>query len=267
MSNLVVRVLTAAVALPVVVLLVLWKERLGFGALVIGLAAGGLWEYVHMLLGELRRWQRLAIVATGTALAAALYARPDLAYAFCLGALVAGAVTVLLGPGPIPGAAGRLGAACFGIFYLGALSAPLALLHRQLPDGPLWVFVVFAATFANDTSAYFAGRAFGRHKLYPAVSPGKTVEGAVGGLCGTVAALFAARALFFPALSVADCLLVALPAAVLGPLGDLVESLIKRSAGVKDSGRLFPGHGGVLDRIDSVLFVSAWVYVYAAFLR
>jgi phosphatidate cytidylyltransferase len=150
---------------------------------------------------------------------------------------------------------------------VGVLSVPLALVHRQLPDGRLWVLTALAATFANDSGAYFAGRALGRHKLYPAISPAKTVEGAIGGLIACVGALFLARATFFRDLTVADCFLVAIPASILGPIGDLVESMLKRSAGVKDSGRLIPGHGGVLDRVDALLFVGAWVYVYAIHVR
>ena len=129
------------------------------------------------------------------------------------------------------------------------------------------VLLAIALTFGNDTGAYFAGRALGRHKLYPAVSPKKTVEGAVGGLVAGLVVMFVARATVVPWLTLRDCLLVAIPAAVVGPIGDLVESLIKRASGVKDSGRLIPGHGGVLDRIDALLFVAAWIYVYALHLR
>jgi phosphatidate cytidylyltransferase len=267
LSNLASRVLTAVVALPPLVLLVLWDVRPAFGALVMVCAGVGLCEYAAMLLGGMTRLWRILFVGLGTALALGLYVRPDLALPLVLGALLAGATLVLLQPGEIAGAAARLGIVGFGLGYLGALPASLALLHRQLADGPRWVFVVLLTTFASDTGAYFAGRALGRHKLYPAISPGKTIEGGIGGLAASVAAVFVARATFLPALSVLDVFCVALPAAVLGPIGDLVESMIKRSAGVKDSGRLFPGHGGILDRLDALLFVSAWVYMYARFLR
>ncbi len=133
--------------------------------------------------------------------------------------------------------------------------------------GALWVLLAIAVTFGNDTGAYFGGRGFGRHKLYPKVSPAKTVEGAVGGLRG-LAAHHVRRAR--DGRPLADgCRLpaVGLPAAVLGPIGDLVESMMKRSAGVKDSGHLMPGHGGMLDRIDALLFVGAWIYVYAVHLN
>jgi phosphatidate cytidylyltransferase len=267
MSNLASRVLTAVVALPPLGALVLWDVRQAFGALVIVCAAVGLVEYTGMLLSSMSRPARALVVGIGTALATGLYLRPDLGLLLVLGGLLAGATLVLLQPGEIAGAAGRLGIVAFGLGYLGMLPPTLALMHRDLPDGPRWVFVVLLTTFASDTGAYFAGRALGRHKLYPAISPGKTVEGGIGGVVASLAAVFVARATFLPTLTVADVFCVAIPAAILGPIGDLVESMIKRSAGVKDSGRLFPGHGGILDRLDALLFVSAWVYAYAVYLR
>jgi phosphatidate cytidylyltransferase len=177
------------------------------------------------------------------------------------------ATAILAHPGEITGATSRLGIAVFSVFYLGGLSAPLALLQRDVAAGPFWVFVAIAVTFANDTGAYFAGRTLGRHKLYPAISPSKTVEGAFGGLAGGLIAAWICHLTFFPELTLRDCLLVGMPAAVIGPIGDLLESMIKRSAGVKDSGRMLPGHGGILDRIDALLFVSAWVYAYTTQLR
>lgn len=267
MSNLASRVLTAVVALPLLTGLILWNQRTGFGVLVIVASGLGMCEYAKMMLPRLAGAQRVTVIAAGALLTFALYLRPELALVWFLAALIAGATVVLLGPGEIPLAGGRAGIVVLGLVYVGGLTAPLALLHRQLPDGPYWVLTALAATFANDTGAYFSGRAFGRHKLYPTVSPGKTVEGAVGGLFFSVGTLFLARGTFLPTLTVADCLLVSIPASVLGPIGDLFESLLKRSAGVKDSSHLIPGHGGVLDRVDALLFVGAWIYVYAAFLR
>jgi phosphatidate cytidylyltransferase len=267
MSNLALRVLTAVVALPLLVALVAWREPLGFGSFVLLVSALALTEYTGIALPGAKRGLRGAVVAIGVGLAAALYLRPELAFVWVLAALVAVAALVLFQPGEIPGAIARLGAAGFGVFYLGALPVPLALLHRDVVDGSLWVGVAIVVTFANDTGAYFAGRALGRHKLYPTISPGKTVEGAVGGLVFGLGVLLALRAAVMHSLTIADCVWVAVPGAVLGPIGDLVESMIKRAAGVKDSGKLLPGHGGMLDRIDALLFVSAWVYVYALHIR
>ena len=267
MSNLASRALTAVVAIPLLAALILWSHRLGFGVLVMLCAALGMGEYTAMLLPRIARAQRVVIVATGSALTLALYFSPELALLWFVAALITCATVVLLAPGEIAGAGARAGIVALGLFYVGGLMAPLALLHRQLPEGPLWVLTALGATFANDTGAYFMGRAFGRHKLYPTLSPGKTVEGAVGGLVWCVGALFLIRATFFRSLGVADCVLVAIPASVLGPAGDLFESMLKRSAGVKDSSHLIPGHGGILDRLDAVLFVGAWVYAYAGFIR
>lgn len=267
MSNLLSRALSGVVALPLVGMLILWERRIAFGGIMTVCSIIGMLEYTAMMLPSVSKAHRAVLVAAGVGLTVGLYLRPELALLWFLGALIIGATSVLLAPGDIPGAGGRLGLAILGLVYVGGLTAPLALLHRTLPEGPLWVITAIASTFGNDTGAYFAGRGFGKHKLYPAISPGKTVEGAVGGLLATVLLLFVFRATFFRALTPADCLLVAIPGSILGPIGDLVESLMKRSAGVKDSGHLIPGHGGLLDRLDALLFVGAWIYVYAGFLR
>jgi phosphatidate cytidylyltransferase len=267
MSNLALRALTALVALPLIALLVLWREPLGFGALVWVVAGLALTEYATIALPEAPKLVRAGVVAIGVGLCAALSLAPGLALVWFLAAFVATATLVLLDPGEIGGAGRRLGAAALGIFYLGTLGAPLALLKRDEAHGAAWVLFAIAVSFGNDTGAYFAGRALGRHKLYPAVSPGKTVEGGVGGMAAGLLIMLVGRALFAPWLTIGDCLLVAIPAGIVGPIGDLVESLIKRAAGVKDSGRLLPGHGGMLDRIDALLFVSAWMYVYATYIR
>jgi phosphatidate cytidylyltransferase len=267
MSNLALRLLTAAVALPLLAALVAWREPLGFGSLLIVVVALCLIELTGFALPGVRRRLRVAVVAIGVALASAVYLHPQMTLVWGLGAFVAVAAAVLFEPGELAGAGARLGVATFAVFYLGLLAPPLALLHRDAADGPLWVGVAVGTTFANDTGAYFFGRALGRHKLYPTVSPSKTVEGAVGGLIGGLIALLGLHAALPQKLTWMDCVFVAVPGSVLGPIGDLVESLLKRSAGVKDSGKLLPGHGGVLDRIDALLFVGAWVYVYVLYLR
>jgi len=267
LSNLASRALSAVVAIPLLALLILWQHRIGFGGLVFVCSLIGMREFTAMMLPSISRTARWVLTLLGVGLTVALYFRPELALLWTLAALVAGATTVLLGPGEISGAGARLGLAILGLIYVGGLTAPLGLLHRLLPEGPRWVLTAIGTTFANDTGAYFAGRGFGRHKLYPTISPGKTVEGWFGGLVAAVGALFLFRATFFGGLTAADCLFVAVPAAILGPTGDLVESMLKRAGGVKDSGHLIPGHGGLLDRLDALLFVSAWVYAYAVYLR
>jgi phosphatidate cytidylyltransferase len=267
LPNLAQRLISAVVALPVIGALILWSEPWGFGALMLVVAAIGLREYGAITLAGADRRLRIGVIVLGVGLAAGLYALPAYAVVWMLAAFVGSAALVLFDPGEIPGAGSRLGIAAFGVFYLGLLCAPMAILQRDAPHGRAWVMLAIALTFGNDTGAYFAGRGLGRHKLYPAVSPAKTVEGAVGGMLAGLLIMLGARALFVPWLTIKDCLVAALPAGVIGPIGDLVESLIKRAFGVKDSGKLIPGHGGMLDRIDALLFVSAWLYVYTLYLR
>jgi phosphatidate cytidylyltransferase len=148
-----------------------------------------------------------------------------------------------------------------GVAYIGFLGAHLVLL-RELTDDGEWVFVAVFATFAADTAAYFVGRTTGSRQITPRISPGKTLEGSVAAFVAGVPAVFGL--MWLTGLDVDE--LELLPLAVLLPLvamvGDLAESLIKRGAGVKDASELVPGHGGFLDRLDSLLFTVPLVYYF-----
>ncbi len=147
----------------------------------------------------------------------------------------------------------------FGIFYIGLCAAHIVLL-RLLPGGVGWLAVLTAITIGSDTGAYYIGRRFGRRKLCPAVSPGKTIEGAVGGLLiGTLAALLVG-ALLPGQVSIFFCLMAGVILVPVGIIGDLTESVIKRATGSKDSGTLLAGHGGLLDRVDSLLLTAPTLY-------
>lgn len=165
--------------------------------------------------------------------------------------------------------------ACFsiaGIVYVGFCFAHLILLRFMAPDvvlatpvgdmtlGCAFLWVMFLGTWSSDTFAYFAGSFFGKHKMCPAVSPKKTVEGFLGGLVGTTAVVTALGCTLD--FSVPLMALLGVLLAITATVGDLAESIIKRYTGVKDSGRLIPGHGGVLDRFDSVMFTAPFVYYF-----
>jgi len=137
---------------------------------------------------------------------------------------------------------------------------PVVRLGISLPSGACMLFLVFAACWATDTAAYGVGRAWGRRKLWPSVSPGKTVEGSIGGLAASAVVVAAFGRLF--GLDLHSALVLGLLLGVTGQLGDLAESKLKRVAGVKDSGSLLPGHGGVLDRFDSFLLNAPVAYYY-----
>jgi phosphatidate cytidylyltransferase len=163
--------------------------------------------------------------------------------------------------GAFPGWAWTMG----GVLYIGWLLGYIVAL-RGLPDGRNWVFLALFCTFGSDTASFFVGRAIGKEKLAPSISPGKTWAGAIGGLGGAV--LVSLLFLLNHPLSLASQLnwwqavILGLLVSIFGQLGDLVESLLKRNTGVKDSGNLIPGHGGVLDRMDSVVFAVVIVYYW-----
>lgn len=152
-----------------------------------------------------------------------------------------------------------------GILYVGWLLGYLVAL-RGIEDGRSWVFYALFCTFGSDTAAFFIGRLVGRHKLAPSISPGKTWEGSLGGLLGAagISLLF----LLPTPVSLASqltwwqAILLGLLVSIFGQVGDLVESLFKRNVGAKDSGNLFAGHGGILDRIDSIVFAIVIVYYW-----
>jgi phosphatidate cytidylyltransferase len=149
-----------------------------------------------------------------------------------------------------------------GTLYAGWLLGLLVSL--RLADGRDWLYLVLFATFASDSAAYFTGRAFGRHKLAPGISPGKTWEGTIGGVAGAIiiALLFTLNTPLQLPLSYGQAIILGALISIGGQLGDLAESLLKRNTGVKDSGTLMPGHGGLLDRMDSIVFAGAVVYLY-----
>lgn len=162
-----------------------------------------------------------------------------------------------------PRATVAIGGTLLGIYWIGLAFGHVELL-RQLPHGSGVLIDVLVGTFVGDTAAYAGGRLFGRRKLAPRVSPGKTVEGLVCGMLGAILAVFIAG-LYQTWLTQGDALLLGVAVALFGPLGDLFESLVKREAGVKDAGTLFGAHGGALDRLDAAMFtVVAGYYIWLA---
>ncbi len=148
-----------------------------------------------------------------------------------------------------------------GILYVSWLLSHLVFI-RGWTDGERYIFYLLLIVWSGDTGAYYAGSFFGKHKLAPMISPKKTVEGALGGLAASLAASFIAKFTFLQHLSYRDCIVLALLMAVIAQLGDLCESMIKRGLDVKDSGKILPGHGGILDRVDGVMFAAPVLYYY-----
>lgn len=257
------RLATAAVAIPALWLIVYWLPSALFAGFIAAVAAVGLYEYFGMALPG-RRLDRAAGWALGMWVAAGvLSGRAEVWGAGLALTVVAGFVLALAQDGDLPAAVDRLGLTLLGVVYVGFLVAHVSLLRDQ-PEGWRWVlFTVFTA-MGSDSGGYFTGRAWGRHRLAPAVSPSKTVEGAAGAVAGAMAVGASCRAVFFPILTPLEALGLAVAVSLLAQLGDLGESLLKRAFGAKDSGWIIPGHGGILDRLDSLVFPIVFTYYYAA---
>ena len=274
------RVLSAIVFLPVLV----WLSRRGGGAFLLFLDATmvvTLWEfYLVMEAKGVNPSKRLGIFAA-LVLSTITYwwgpaGGPALG-AFLAALMIASALRELFRPEmsfPIYDIATTM----FGVFYVGWLMLHLLLL-RELPRqvalpesaGSHFLLYAFLLAWASDTGAYFVGLAWGKHRLAPRISPKKSVEGSIGGLLAAVGGAYLGRAWFVrdefghPYLGVGQTLALALLAGVAAQLGDLVESLLKRDARIKDTSNAIPGHGGVLDRFDSLLFCGPVLYYFLTF--
>lgn len=259
-ANLSARLATAAVGLPLLIALVGWAPAWLFGAAIFLLTLAALREYFAMAFPGCRRDQLLGVVL-GAALSLAVIL--DLAAAGPWPGLVLVAVfsASLFVQVKRRNAAGRIALTVVGSLYAGFLLAHWAQLFRQF-DGRAWVLWVLLVIMVGDTAAFFVGRHFGRRKLAPQISPGKTVEGAWAYLGGALLAGVLSGRVLFDDLSMLEIFLLSVALAILGQLGDLFESRIKRLFAVKDSGAVLPGHGGVLDRVDSLIFPAVLTTAY-----
>jgi phosphatidate cytidylyltransferase len=261
------RLLTAAVAVPSLWLFIQFAPPWSFATFIVVVTAIGLAEYFAMALPE-HMPERIAGTLCGLLVAAGVATRdPNLWGAGVSVTLVAGLAFLLARHDDLDAAVHRLGLHLLGVLYVGFF-VPHMILTRELPSGDGWRWVLFtvATVFGSDSGGYFAGRAYGRRKLMPQVSPKKTVEGAIGAIVGAVLAALLMHVLVHPSLAVGEVVALAIALSVLAQFGDLCESALKRAFGAKDSGWIIPGHGGILDRLDSLLFPFVFTYYYAAVL-
>ncbi len=254
------RWLTAIGLVPAFAVVVLFLPAVAFHATLLLVVAGGAWEWSRLAgLSPAPIWAAVVAGSLGFVLLSGAVPEGGLAwvgFAWWLAALVA--IVRFRGPArPVRGPA-RPVRALAGWLVLVPAGAALAEVHAGRPDGPALAMTLLVIVWAADTGAWFTGRRFGKTPLAPHVSPGKTWEGVAGGLAGAAAA--GAAAAWWLGRSWVELLAAAVLASGASVVGDLYESVAKRRAGVKDSGRLLPGHGGILDRIDGV---TAAAPVYA----
>lgn len=259
------RLLTAAVALPALWLVIwkLWDPV--FNGFILAVVAVALFEYASMAFPD-DRPARVAGVAFGLGVAGAVLTGALAWVGAALSVAVTGTLVFpLVRQGDLRADVVQIGLLLLGVLYVGFFIPHVCLL-RATPEGWRWVLFTVAGAMGSDTGGYFAGRWFGKRKLLPAVSPAKTVEGSGGAFVGAVlVAGLIAIVLGLPAGAV-EVVGLALAVSLLAQLGDLCESALKRAFGAKDSGWIIPGHGGILDRLDSLIFPFVFVYYWQAVL-
>jgi phosphatidate cytidylyltransferase len=257
---------TGVVVVPLLFALIAYGSAGMFNLLIVMVTLAGVAEYNRMLFG---RGLSLEKVETFLAAMLILWAAVVGDRIFLL-TLLSFSVMAILMLNLLSARRGlpdidRVGRVLLGVMYVPLLMSHFILI-RQTASGILWIFFILIMAFCGDIAAYYIGRRLGRRKLLPEVSPGKTVEGTIGLIAGSVAGALIFGQFFFPGVSIVHVMILGIVGSVTGQLGDLCESSIKRVAGVKDSGTLLPGHGGILDRLDCLMFITPFVYYYRVFI-
>ncbi len=254
------RVVSGLVLIPVVLGIVQYGSPLLFLVLVTAAVLAGWHEYVQLVD---RTGVRINPWVGGLLclLLVFCFYRNDYYLIWLAGAPMVLFVTWYASPAPLEKALNQVAFSFLGVVYVSGLMSYFILL-RGMEHGAHILFFLFMVIWPGDIAAYYVGKNIGKTPLAPKISPGKTVAGSVAGLGGSLAGGCAAKYLFYGALPFNHCLIIALICGIIGQIGDLAESLFKRSAGVKDSGSLIPGHGGVLDRLDSLMFAGPAFFMY-----
>jgi len=257
------RWLTGIIAVPVLIYLIGADQRWPFYTFLFIASIAALTEYYKIIISDLPGFVRWSSYLLTAFLFIAFFMRQVLfaPAIYSLWALAPLTYYMLTHPSPDQKWTADIGKAVLGPIYVVIPLAMLVLIDMR-PNGKIWIFFLLAVIFANDTGAFYFGRLLGKHKLYEAISPNKTWEGAVGGLIFSFAA--AMIFIFFLAVHKLNITLIflVLALAVTAQVGDLAESMLKRYHGIKDSGKILPGHGGLLDRIDSLLFCIPVLYLF-----
>lgn len=255
------RIYTILVLVPLLYAVIRYLPPLVFSGVVVLGGALALFEFYRLCFGDRSHFWMIGIGLTGFAALILGAHWPGVIVPTLLATLVCTISVPLFSGSPLEQSLRDGAMTLFGILYLGLTLSTLSM-TRLLPQGEWLIFFLLMVTWASDTGAYYIGTLYGRHRLAPTISPKKTVEGLVGGLISAILVAYAARWWFFPDFSGLDCIILATLLTLSGLWGDLTESAMKRSVGMKDSGGILPGHGGMLDRLDSLLFTAPVFYYY-----
>ena len=255
------RVIVALIGFALVIPILLWGGEPGLQLLACFVVAISCDEYAKMAFPQRRAWATTVLLLVQSSIGLSLWLAgvavvPSVLA--CVWVLLFASV-VVMGRDALPQRFESLARLAFGVLWIALLWSLVGL--RSLDSGLEWLFLALVVAWSSDSGAYLVGRQFGRHALAPDISPKKTREGFLGGVVAAVIAVVWLANAVLPDVSVVVAVCLGLVLSVAGVVGDLAESLVKRTFGVKDSGKIMPGHGGMLDRIDSVMFVGPLAYV------
>ncbi|HOP46143.1 MAG TPA: phosphatidate cytidylyltransferase [Desulfobacteraceae bacterium] len=260
------RLLTGIIAIPALIYLIGPGPRPAFYSLLYIVTIIGLIEFYRMTVPGLPKFVRVAIYLLMLLLYVAVYLRlvliAPVIILFC--AFVTMTFFVMTHSSSGQEKTAEISTAVLGPIYI-AVPLVMMIMIDFMPNGNIWIFFILVIIFANDTGGFYFGKLFGRHKLHEAVSPNKTWEGAIGGAVSSIITGFLFVYLMDFQKPDIKILLLVLVISVSGQIGDLAESMLKRNGGIKDSGYVLPGHGGILDRIDGLLFSIPILYLYLSF--
>jgi phosphatidate cytidylyltransferase len=265
MSAHIKRWLSGIIAVPILFAVIFYGSEAVFAAFIIIIIFGAVIEYNRMVFNSGFVWERGQSLILAVLIPLAIFSG-DVRFVLAVitfSVLVSFAIFIL-----------RLRSTSFDVIpvsklVLGFMYIPFMLSHfillRASGDGIVWIFFILVLAFSGDIAAFYVGRSIGKRKLCPAISPGKTVEGVIGLVIGSVIGCILFRYFFYPTLSMIHAVILGFFGGLIGQIGDLCESAIKRSSGVKDSGTFILGHGGLLDRLDCLIFIAPFVYYYKLF--
>jgi len=261
------RELTAAVGVPLTVWIVGWSHEYLFNGIVALIALLALHEFLN--LGKKKGYQIPVVLCMAiTLIIIAAFVLDDLSVEIGMFiTLLAIPASYVFSRRDVEESLPASAVAVMGTMYVGMLAGCLIRLRNDFPEGPKLVYFLMLVVWIGDAGAYYVGKRFGKRKLSPLISPKKTVEGLIGGMTTSIICAIVICLTFFKEFPVTHAIIVGAVLSVAGVIGDLAESMWKRSAAVKDSGTLIPGHGGFLDRFDSILFTAPILYIYWAFTR
>ncbi len=266
MNSHIKRWISGVIAVPILFAVIIYGSAVVFTAFIMLVILGAVIEYNNMVFHEGHSWEKWEGLIIALLIPLAVFSGDSrIVLAVTAFSVICVFILFLL----------RINNSAFDIssvsrLVLGFMYIPFMLSHfillRQSEDGTTWVFLILMLAFSGDIAAFYVGKTIGRKKLIPLVSPGKTVEGTVGLFIGSILGCVLFRILFYPKLPLGHAAMIGLFGGILGQLGDLCESAIKRAAGVKDSGSILIGHGGLLDRLDCLIFIAPFVYYYRLFI-